>query len=147
MFHLVLTHRFLLYPFHNLLLLKNLLIYFSIGDNPSVSSGAPISLGWRYDKEMLRLPLDYYEQYRTGHRRAVHQMKMPPTIRHAILRNWDVSTKDIYAAQRECATIKRQRNETIRKEERKLWLKFLFAKRLKVVGSAKQLCSQKQQEI
>lgn len=91
-----------------------------VGDNPCCSSGPPISLGWHYNQEVQNgMPLDQYEKYREGHRRTTHQMRIPASIRHQTLREWDIPTREILSAQETCETIKKQRCRTMRKHQRK----------------------------
>ena len=89
-----------------------------IGDNPSCSTGPPVSLGWRYQYEHQDVPLETYEQFRIGRRRASGQMKMPSSVRHEKLREWEVATSDIIKAQTECLEIQKQRLKTYYKVQR-----------------------------
>mmetsp|Transcript_10065 Transcript_10065/g.12708 ORF Transcript_10065/g.12708 Transcript_10065/m.12708 type:complete len:203 (+) Transcript_10065:45-653(+) len=110
----------------------------TIGDNPSCSNGPPLSLGWTYSNDENHLPLDQYEQYRDGHRRPMHQMKVPARIRYDMLREWDVPTSVIANAQRECAEIQRQRSRTFDRVERSSNIKKFFLDggwKLKLSGS------------
>ncbi len=92
-----------------------------LGDNPSCSNGPPISLGWGYDgDQQVHLPLDTFEQYRDGKRRALHEMKVPGYMRHVILREWNVPNREIMKAQIECEIIQKQRFQTLQREQRNL---------------------------
>ena len=105
----------------------------TVGDNPSCSSGCPISLDWEYDKEITKMSLDLFESYRDGQRRAMHEMKLPSSLRHTTLIDcWDVTTNEIFLAEKECENIKKQRNETFRKEQMRQSIKS-FAKRMKKI--------------
>ena len=105
--------------------------YITLGDNPSCSSGPPISLGWHYNQEQQQdIELDLYEQHREGCRRVMHEMKVPAHIRHQMLRNWDVPTSEIMKTQTDCEEIKRQRIRTIKKQQRRAAMKD-FAMRLR----------------
>ena len=105
----------------------------TIGDNPSVSEGPPISLGWYYDeRDTIELPLEEYEQHRACHRREKYELRIPSYVRLAMLRERSISTKEILSNQRECEDIKKQRYETLRKEQRREKIKYL-ARRLKKV--------------
>ena len=89
-----------------------------VSDNPSVSSGPPLGIGWKHLEDRERnFPFDAYEKCRTGLRRELHEMKMPPDIRLETLREWGISTSEIRRAQKECVEIKRQRMETIKKDQ------------------------------
>ena len=109
----------------------------TVGDNPSCSGGAPLSLGWHYNEEQLTLPLDRYEQCRDGQRRAMHEMKMPAHVRLETLRQWDVSTREIMKAQTECEVVKMQRWKTAKKEQRKDKVREFCRKATKVVSLRK----------
>ncbi len=97
----------------------------TVGDNPSVSGGPPIGIGWSHLKDReIKVPVDAYENFRDGMRRTLAEMKMPPHIRLKTLREWDASTSEIRRAQKECDLIRRQRFETIQKDQRKLLPRF-----------------------
>ena len=112
--------------------------YVTIGDNPSCSSGCPISLDWQYDDDLKEVPVDLYEQHREGQRRAMHEMKMPSTVRHDTLRDWNVPTREIFMAQRTCDEIKKQRSETFRQTQRRESIKAV-ARRLKKVVQVRKI--------
>jgi hypothetical protein len=57
----------------------------TVGDNPSVSYGPPISLDWKF-QELIPVPLDDYEEGR-GNRRPLKQMGLSYFQRMAILQN------------------------------------------------------------
>lgn len=91
-----------------------------VGDNPSCSSGPPITLSWKYDKgNQYEFPLEMFEQNRNGQRRELHQMRIPADIRYNTLRSWNISKNDILVAQKQCCEIRRQRLKTIQREKRK----------------------------
>lgn len=100
----------------------------TIGDNPSCTSGCPISLGWEYNENLQALPLDFFEANRVGRRRQIHQMKMPANMRYDTLRDWNVSTRDILVAQKQCEEVKKQRMNTLRKEQRRESMKCFFGR-------------------
>ena len=55
----------------------------TLGDNPAVSYGPPVSLGWEY-YEVGTMPLEDYEESR-GARRKASQMLMNPMYRKYLL--------------------------------------------------------------
>lgn len=82
------------------------------GDNPSVSSGPAISLGWEYS-EIMTPTLDEYENTR-GKRRSKIEMVMPRHIREQILKmECECSRADIAGCIREINHIKFQRRKTV----------------------------------
>lgn len=92
----------------------------TLGDNPSCSSGPPISLGWHYyENEQREVPVESYEEGRDGKRRDSDQMKIPADIRYETLRNLRIPAGDISKAELTCAEIKKQRQQTYQKEYRK----------------------------
>jgi hypothetical protein len=64
-----------------------------IGDNPSVRSGPPLSLGWKYEKEKI-IALDEFETLR-GPPRQRHEMIMPRNQREWLIRNSSATSAEI----------------------------------------------------
>lgn len=87
-----------------------------IGDNPSCSGGAPVSLGWEYAPDHKEFSIDDYEQVRRGSRRLHCEMKMPVSVRHGMLMDdWHVSMNAILTASRETGAVREERMKTARK--------------------------------
>ena len=85
----------------------------ALGDNPSVSAGPALSLGWYSGEEeghsSLELPVDDYEAARPK-RREKHELVVPKAIRTQMLREHaGVSRSEMAAAQRETTKIKQSR--------------------------------------
>mmetsp|Transcript_4186 Transcript_4186/g.4596 ORF Transcript_4186/g.4596 Transcript_4186/m.4596 type:complete len:156 (+) Transcript_4186:149-616(+) len=86
----------------------------TLGDNPSVSKGPPLSLGWSYN-EMLPIPVDKYEEMR-GTRRETYQMAVPADARFDILvSEWGHSMKEVEQTSQQCQKTKRRRMHSARK--------------------------------
>jgi len=85
----------------------------TVGDNPSVSRGPPISLDWKYDeKKTLVVPLEDYEDNR-GMRRCKSEMAMPDRYRRSrLLEEHDISIKQVVKATKNAAKARKQRIET-----------------------------------
>jgi len=84
----------------------------SIGDNPSVVSGPPISLGWNCVGER-KFDLNEWERHR-GERRKGPAMLMPRTMREEILRiEVGCSRQEINEALRRVIADKKKRLQTI----------------------------------
>lgn len=84
----------------------------TIGDNPSCSSGPPVSISWEY-AEAICLPLDAYEGSRPP-RRSNLEMILPREFRQRMLkRDWEVTQTQIAAAVRANIKIKNQRRTTV----------------------------------
>jgi hypothetical protein len=88
----------------------------ALGDNPSVSSGPALSLGWYSDdpgacehSRTRELPLDVYEDGRPS-RRGRRELVVPRHVRERVLQQEaGVSLSDMYAAEREAAKVKQSR--------------------------------------
>jgi hypothetical protein len=82
----------------------------TIGDNPSCSIGAPISLSWKYSAEHIELTLDEYEQ-------SCENCGRPKRIsvrdRHRILLGNGVPISQIMGAAKDCQLAQKQRRQTI----------------------------------
>ena len=85
----------------------------TVGDNPSCSSGPPVTITWEYDPNTLILSVEEYEDARPT-RRTMSQMILPRSIRTEILRKeWNVSQQQIAAAVRQGIRAKSQRRTTL----------------------------------
>lgn len=83
----------------------------TLGDNPSVSQGPPMTLGWDYDKAE-KIPIDHYEKNK-GRSRSSCEMVMPRFVREELLRNYGHSRRDIDQAMKEIKKTKKKRMETV----------------------------------
>eukprot|EP00551_Chaetoceros_affinis_P003918 CAMPEP_0203642498 /NCGR_PEP_ID=MMETSP0088-20131115/7873_1 /ASSEMBLY_ACC=CAM_ASM_001087 /TAXON_ID=426623 /ORGANISM="Chaetoceros affinis, Strain CCMP159" /LENGTH=115 /DNA_ID=CAMNT_0050498339 /DNA_START=329 /DNA_END=676 /DNA_ORIENTATION=- len=83
----------------------------TIGDNPSCSSGAPVSLNWSYNPDPIICSLEDYEISKVDFpRRSRSEMLIPLDIRHKKLKEeWCVSTSEILRAIKENKMIQEQR--------------------------------------
>ncbi len=85
------------------------------GDNPCVSSGVPLSIGWGYYQHQS-IPLDNYELNKGPPRDKV-EMMVPADVRKSMLRDeFGVSLKEITTAERVANITKGQRRQTIATE-------------------------------
>jgi hypothetical protein len=83
----------------------------ALGDNPSVSSGPPLSIGWAHT-ETVALPLDDYEELKPKSR-TKEEFEVPAPIRALILQEQaDVGRSDLRMAEKEVNIIKNQRRRT-----------------------------------
>ena len=104
----------------------------TIGDNPGVSKGPPISLDWKYDsKNTTKIPLKDYEDNR-GPRRNKDEMHMNGKIRTMrLFQESDVSLKDMERASKAAETVREQRkksaNELMQSQSKKFLSKTLGA--------------------
>lgn len=84
-----------------------------LGDNPSCSSGAPVSIGWKFFQERtLCLPVDEYEYYH-GHFRDECDMVLDRQEREALLYELGYSEKDLAKVVRENVKLKKNRRQTV----------------------------------
>lgn len=84
----------------------------TVGDNPSCSSGPPVSISWEY-RALEEISLDEYEQNRPP-RRSHFEMVLPRKIRHNMLRQeWDVTQREIAESVRRNVKVKNQRKATV----------------------------------
>ena len=85
------------------------------GDNPCVSSGVPLSIGWGYHQHQS-LALDNYELNK-GPPRDKIEMLVPAEVRKSMLRDeFGVSVKEINMAVREANITRLQRRNTVSSE-------------------------------
>mmetsp|Transcript_581 Transcript_581/g.1485 ORF Transcript_581/g.1485 Transcript_581/m.1485 type:complete len:270 (+) Transcript_581:593-1402(+) len=84
----------------------------TVGDNPSCSSGPPVSISWEYN-EVGEIGIIDYEKTRPP-RRSHFEMVLPRKVRHDMLRReWDVQQREIAEAVRRNVKIKNQRKSTV----------------------------------
>ena len=67
---------------------------YTLGDNPSVSSGAPLSILWQ-PMHTESISVDEYERLREGDRRMFHELKIPRDVRFEMLKVAGMSTTEI----------------------------------------------------
>lgn len=92
-----------------------------IGDNPSCSSGAPISIDWNYE-EKATVPVELYEQHKPP-RRSGAELKMPSNIRIDILQEWNYSLSKIMMASKESQELRKLRSKSTQKAFRRQIMK------------------------
>jgi hypothetical protein len=82
------------------------------GDNPCVSKGVPIAIGWGYIQHPP-IPLDTYETHR-GQPRNKIEMLIPPDIRIRLLKDeFNISVATINTAMKDALKVKKQREYTV----------------------------------
>ncbi|EEC48049.1 predicted protein [Phaeodactylum tricornutum CCAP 1055/1] len=85
----------------------------TLGDNPSCSSGPPVSISWEFDPETKIISVDEYEDTRPP-RRTHFEMILPRDLRQSMLRKeWDITQLQIAAAVRANIKAKNQRRSTV----------------------------------
>ena len=84
-----------------------------LGDNPSCSNGAPVSIGWRYN-ELNPIGIDAYEEWMKDKRRSRSQFHLPRFERESILREHGYSRDQMKKATKEVAKIKKQRRASLK---------------------------------
>mmetsp|Transcript_5538 Transcript_5538/g.8486 ORF Transcript_5538/g.8486 Transcript_5538/m.8486 type:complete len:483 (-) Transcript_5538:27-1475(-) len=86
-----------------------------LADNPSVSCGPPLGLGWDYQKTPLVFSVEEYENYKGPTRRVRSEMIMPQHVREVKLKEeWQVPSHDIEERLKEIRQARQQRGKTIR---------------------------------
>ena len=85
----------------------------TLGDNPSVSSGPPVTLDWAYDPQETTAPVEAFEAVR-GPRRPYAEMAMPRSVRTQLLTDeWKVTRSEMDNAIRDANRIKQDRRRTV----------------------------------
>jgi hypothetical protein len=88
-----------------------------LGDNPSVSSGPPVTLGWEKD-DSCKLSLDDYEKS-LGGRRSKRELVLPSEVREEWLRDLGYSREELKKAVSIARKIKIDRRSS--SEDGKIW--------------------------
>jgi len=90
------------------------------GDNPCVSSGVPLSIGWGHVQHDP-IPLDHYETAK-GPPRDKIEMMVPASVRKSMLRDeFKISISDMNAAMKGVNITKKQRRHTVASEHLEGW--------------------------
>jgi len=97
-----------------------------LGDHPSVALGAPISLDWRYEKE-ISIDLQDYEQHTQYYgKRTRYELRLPSQERFQLLKQLGYSRNEIQEKIQEVTKIKIQRLQTRQQYERKDFMRSFF---------------------
>lgn len=84
-----------------------------VGDNPSVSGGVPLTIGWEYDKDATAvLNVEEYEENRPP-RRSMQDMAVPKKLRNKMLIESGHSRSEVTQAVRTTIRDKNSRRRTI----------------------------------
>ena len=84
-----------------------------LGDNPSVTSGPPLSIGWRYSPSTLNMSIDDYEENK-GSPRTSSEYLVPKSVRVATLKEHaDIPHREMVNAVRDIQKTKSQRRKTV----------------------------------
>mmetsp|Transcript_1742 Transcript_1742/g.2126 ORF Transcript_1742/g.2126 Transcript_1742/m.2126 type:complete len:222 (-) Transcript_1742:46-711(-) len=81
-----------------------------LGDNPALSQGPPITIGWQFMRAH-KLDLEKYEKHRPT-RRTYAQMNIPMELRFDLLQRCGERTKDVMNRIKEVKAYKAKRLET-----------------------------------
>jgi hypothetical protein len=115
------------------------------GDNPCVTRGVPLSIGWGYLQHQS-IELDHYEKSK-GPSRDKIEMLMPPEIRSRMLRfEFGVSTAELNAAIKEVNITKRNRRHTVANEHMDAWTEVLQSAKRKFRRIVTKKTTAKEQE-
>ena len=115
------------------------------GDNPCVTSGVPLSIGWGYYQHDS-ISLDDYE-FNRGPPRDKIEMMVPAGIRRQMLRDeFDVTIAEINAAMREVNVTKRQRRHTVATEHMEGWSEVTQSAKRKFSRFMKKTSTKKEEE-
>ncbi|CAB9499836.1 expressed unknown protein [Seminavis robusta] len=82
-----------------------------VGDNPSCSSGVPVSIGWNHGKT-FKMDLEDFEKARPP-RRSQMDLVLTRGERHRLLVEWGASGQDVIEAIRMIIRVKNQRRQTV----------------------------------
>ena len=115
------------------------------GDNPCVSKGVPLSIGWGfYQHESI--DLDNYEANK-GPARDKIEMMVPAEIRKQILlKEFNVSLNDINTAIKSVNISKKQRRQTVANEHLEGWEEAVQSAKRKLNRFTKKTSKSKEEE-
>lgn len=115
------------------------------GDNPCVTSGVPLSIGWGYYQHSP-ISLDDYELNR-GPPRDKIEMMVPAGVRRQMLRDeFGVSVAEMNASMREVNVTKRLRRHTVATEHLEGWSEVVQSAKRKFSRFVKRTSTKKEEE-
>jgi hypothetical protein len=115
------------------------------GDNPCVTSGVPLSIGWGYYQNKS-IELDHYELNK-GPPRDKIEMMVPAAVRRKMLNDeFGVSVTEINKQMRDVNITKSQRRQTVAFEHMEAWTDVLQSAKRKFRRIVKKTTTAKEQE-
>jgi hypothetical protein len=90
----------------------------TLGDNPSVSAGAPLTVEWKSQKRTT-FQLDFFEKFRPE-RRSRSSLVISTEDRKGLLLNHGFCLEEIVDASLEAARIRRDRRKTKKQQQQRL---------------------------
>lgn len=115
------------------------------GDNPCVTSGVPLSIGWGY-LQHEPISLDDYEEHK-GPARDKIEMMVPAKVRRSMLRDeFGVSIPEINASMKEVNITKKQRRHTVATENMEGWVEVAQSAKRKFKRFMKKTSTAKEEE-
>jgi len=115
------------------------------GDNPCVSQGVPLSIGWGYYQHDS-IDLDDYENGK-GPARDKVEMMVPTAVRRSMLRQeFGVSIKEMNEAMKQANITKRQRRHTVATEHLEGWSEVLQSAKRKFKRIVKGTTTEKEMQ-
>lgn len=85
----------------------------TIGDNPSCSSGPPLSIGWEFDPRAQFMTIDGFESLRPLRRRQAEMVVAREEREYLLLIEWQVPQHEISNAIRRGMKTKHERRQTV----------------------------------
>ena len=86
---------------------------YTLGDNPSVSFGPPISMAYSHQDRFSVDLIEYDDAKQTIHRRSMQEMRMDQMLRTHILQSSGHSLRDIMQATMEAQTARELRRQSV----------------------------------
>jgi hypothetical protein len=87
-----------------------------MGDNPSVSSGPPVTIDWEH-QDVKECDLSYYEEGKPE-KRSKAQMLLPAEVREAWMRDQGYARSEMLEVGKEINRIKKGRSAAISQQKR-----------------------------
>lgn len=105
-----------------------------LGDNPAVSSGCPIALGWQIQGRMTYDVESYEKEHPSNSRKSSRQLRIPTEERTRILLDVGHTRSEIVGTARDAYMIRNSRRRSTRQKQMDIYYGALLSARVRIAS-------------